>query len=221
MKLIFSLTLFIFLTSCAGYQLNDYSNPLSAYGIETIKIEPFYNESNFALAGAMFADEAFNSLSEFKGLHITRKAGKADAVLIGIVTSEKTRKESMRSSSEVVAQNIAPTNTSNRQAFNITATNTLILNVKYYIIKDSELQKFQAIKSLKNESEFKESLEKATSVFSRNIGVSSTLRREIYDGESSAVNYTQNQTALRRNVREMALQAAKQLQGALFYEKRN
>ena len=221
MKLILSLTLFIFLSSCAGYQLNDYSNPLEGSGIKTIKIEPFYNESNFALAGAMFADEAYNALSEFKGLSITRKSSQADAVLIGIVSSEKSRKESMRSSSEVVAQNIAPINTSNRQDFNITATSRLEINVKYYIVKDSELQKFEAIKSLKNGGELKKSLEKTVSVFTKNIYVTSTLRREIYDGESSAINYTQNQTALRRNVREMAAQAAKQLQGALFYEKRN
>ena len=221
MKLILSLTLFIFLTSCAGYQLNDYSNPLKRYGIKTIKIEPFYNESNFSLAGAMFADETYNTLSEFNGLKLTRKSNKADAILIGIVTSEKSRKDSMRSTSEVIAQNIAPTNTSNRQDFNITATNRLIVIVKYYIVKDDQLQKFQAIKNLKNGSELKKSLEKATSVFSKHIAVASTLRREIYDGESSAVNYTQNQTTLRRNLREMAKQAAKQFQGALSYEKRN
>lgn len=205
------------LVGCAGYQLNDYSNPLSSYGITKLRVEPFFNESNFSLAGAMFSDEAFNVLSEFKGLHLSRKSKGVDGVLIGIVKSAKSRKESLASSSEVVAQSIAPTNTSNRQSFNITATNLIRVSVDYYIVKDKDLERLKAVKN----REVEKILQKATSVYHKRVSVATTLRREIYDGESSAVNDSQTQTALTRNIRTLAAQAAKQLQDSLFYEKRN
>ena len=217
MKLFFSLNILWILVSCAGYQLNDYSNPLNSYGINKLRVEPFFNESNFSLAGAMFADEAFNVLSEFNGLNLTRKSHGVDGVLIGIVRSAKSRKESLASSSEVVAQSVAPTNTSNRQSFNVTATNLIQVIVDYYVVKDKDLERLKAVKN----REVVQALQKASAVYHKKVFVSTTLRREIYDGESSAVNDSQTQTALTRNIRTLAAQAAKQLQDSLFYEKRN
>lgn len=206
---------FFFCVSCAGYQLNNYENPLKKWGIENLRVLNFYNESNFLAAGSICTEKTYQELSELKDLKLTSLNKKADGVLIGIVSSDRLREDSLRSSSKVVAGRIAPNSTNSNNNFNVTATNTVEFYVDYYLVKDKDLENFLKIKKA-NKEIVKFSHE---NLFHKRIRVSGTLLREIYDGSGTAVNQTQNEKALERKIEDLASQAAKEFKYALMYEK--
>lgn len=203
------------LSSCAGYQLNDYSNPLIKWDIKKLRLVSFYNETNFAGAGSAFLEETYKMLSQLHELELVSDNKMADGVLIGVVSSGQSKKESLRSSSKVVATTQAPTSTAGRQDFNITATNILTLTVTYYIVKDHKLAAYEQIKKIDS---LGDTILNSQSVYSKKIQVTEQIRREIYDGEASAVNQTQNEKAVARKIRELGQDAAIQLKNALLYE---
>ena len=85
------------LLSCAGYRLRKRENPLSNDGVRSISIPMFFNQSNIPNASSIFTREFFKIFHEFNQLKVySGDSPQSDALLIGIITSPKRRRETFQ-----------------------------------------------------------------------------------------------------------------------------
>src|SRR3989338_9617244 len=127
----------IFLLYCTGYRLSDRSNPFKQYGIKTLHIPLFYNHSNLPNLSGDFTQEVYTLLSEFKDLRLVNSPKRADAVLVGIIRSADSLKDTRLNKSYRTAKNTAPEAVgTDRRNFTIPASTQLRLGLHVVIIKN-------------------------------------------------------------------------------------
>jgi len=67
---IFLFIFFILFQSCAGYRFQNRANPFKQYGIKTLAIPMFYNQSTISNIAPAFTKEIYNMLSGFNDLRL-------------------------------------------------------------------------------------------------------------------------------------------------------
>lgn len=209
-----SLLLLILLSmSCSGYRLSDRSNPFSQYGVESMAVPLFYNQSNVEDVSGVFTQEIHEMLSNIDNLKIKMSDKNADAVLVGIIKSPRRVMESRKSTFRL-AQDVAGESLGDqRRDFYVPATTNMQMDLQLILIKNPSKQEIETLRT-----ELGEHVRLSSKVlFNEKISVKSRFSREILSGDSTQVNMTQNKGAERKNVRNLAKEAADSFRNMILY----
>jgi hypothetical protein len=205
----------IFLVSCSGYRIQNKDNPLERYDIRTLRVPVFYNESALNFASGPFTSEFRRLLLDYPGLRISNSEfEKVDAVLIGIIQSNKNINQTIRNSALRVANPGSRTEGDiPRRSFYVPASSQVHLQLRLVLIKNPSDKELKLIQSgLLNGIRWDNRI-----LLDETLNLTGGFTREFYEGEASSVLYTQNEGALNKTVTQMASQAVDQFRDTILY----
>lgn len=204
----------LLVASCADYRYQKQDNPFSQYGIKTLSIPMFYNQSNFNNISPVFTKEIYKILSGFKGLELRSGKKNADATLIGIVGSASSLKDSRSGANPRAAKSILGENfANNRNDFAIPSTNNLAVSLKIIVMKHPTEEEIKLLSSdLGNAQVINSKI-----IFNDIIPISGSFTREIFGPEGAEVIATQNRGAQKNTIKGMAQSAAVSFRDMILY----
>lgn len=214
MKITLYLIIALISGSCADYRFQKLDNPFYQYGINSISIPMFYNQSNFSNVSPAFTKEVYKMLSGFKGLKAQTGKNNSDATLIGIIESKDSLKESRTATDPRSVKNIADSDLGTQRGdFYVPSTNTLSMVLHVIVIKKPSLEEIKLLQSNLGKANFISS----KIIFKESIPVSTSFTREILTGSSAVVNHSQNMGAQRKSIYTMAKTTAETFREMILY----
>lgn len=200
-------------SSCAGYRFQEKRNPFSQYGIDSLSVPMFYNYSNFANVSGKLTKEVIGVLTDFKGLRLYTGRKPADAVLIGIIESDKNIKESkIVTSTKGIKNTYGQDSIGTRKDFNLPTANKIRLRLRIIVLRhptEAEINFFQ-----KNISE--QALGSKV-IFNESIWLEESFNLKELKEESISVLGSQNQGVERQAIDRIAKQAATGFKDMILY----
>lgn len=212
---IFYFCLCLVITSCAGYKAVERGNPLSQYGVKSVSIPMFYNKSSLAGAASSFTSSFITLMSSYPGLKVDTGFSKNnDAVLIGVVESQKTYTGTVVNAQQRTVSSVAPNSLGNkRNDFYVPATSRVELRVRLMLLKKPNQEELKLLRT-KYASKLRGNRK---IIFNEVVTVNSTFNREIFDDQAGKVNFTQNYGILHRSIDKLANQAAINFEESILY----
>lgn len=202
----------IMLSSCAGYRFQQSANPFAQYGVKSISIPMFYNQSNFPNISAPMTKEIYHVLSKFNDLELRSGDQEADAVLIGIVMSPDKVRRSMIGEDFRSAKNVIDEIGDQRGDFYIPARTRLQSSLRLVLLKNPTPKEIELLKSGLGRFAIGSKI-----IINETIALTSSFNRELYSGEALSVVDTQNRGAMRNSIEEMAKSAAQNFKDMVLY----
>lgn len=183
---------FILIMSCSGYQLTTRHNIFQEYGISTLRVPTFYNQTPLNNISRFFTAEFSSQLSELKGLRVTHSDQSSQGVLIGLITSplehDEVLKPDLFSQINLLAPNRAKNLATNKENKNlIPVSNRLQFQLHLYLVKNvyRDRLSFEQLK--------------AGSLFHKKINIDiRNIPREVHDGADFVINTTQNERLIEK-----------------------
>lgn len=134
---------------CGGYKLVKNNNPFVQYGIESVTVPMFFNQSVIPNTAGVFTSEFFKLLTSYHNLKVYSGVQKqADAVLLGIISSPQYRNETISvAGQKKVHTLVSPDDLGQRNDFFTPTRNQIVLTLKVILIKNpngKELKLFQS-----------------------------------------------------------------------------
>ena len=205
----------ILLLGCSGYRFSQTSNPLAQYGVDTLSIPMFYNFSSLPETSSTFTRETYKLLSGFTGLKLRSGWNQsADAILIGIIRSDDSLAQTVKSQSPRVAQSVTPDLLKDsRPEFYVPGSSTVSLELQVIVIKRPTTEELQLLQSDMGP----QIPTSAKIIFNERFALASSFTREFFDNEAGVVAATQNAGALRRTKDAMGIQAAELIRDMILY----
>lgn len=209
LTLIFSLCF----SSCAGYRFQEKNNPFAQYGVESISVPMFYNHSNHANISPVMTKEIFQMLSGFNDLKIISGHERADAVLIGIVSSPEKVKVSrpgknFRSAKAAAGDAIGD----EREDFYIPSSTDMRASLRLILIKNPSEKEIELLRTSLGKFALGPRV-----IVNENIRLRDSFTRELYSSNGVDVIDTQNRSAMRNTMQEMAQKAAQNFKDMILY----
>ncbi len=212
--LIYFLLLGLF-SSCAGYKVNKQDNPFARYGITSLSVPMFQNNSSIAGVSYPFTKEIINLLRIFPDLKVkASKSTKTDAVLIGVIRSSEHRNDAVETVDKRFTDDVlTPGTLGNRRAYFVPYQTQISLTLDLYLIKNPRPEELELL-----ESEMAKYVKDAPRiVLNERIAVTRAFTRNILDGKGIEVNQTQNLGVFQKSLNEMAKQAANNFRQMVLY----
>lgn len=202
------------LSACSGYRFKGQSNPFENYGIRTVAVPMFLNQSPFPNMAAPFTKEISLLLAQFPRLEVLgADSGHADAVLVAVINSKDKVSEAMRTTGYKITNSVAPNSLAGRSDFFVPFASEISVSVSFILIKDPSDQDIQLATS-----ELGPALKGNPKIlFNETINVVGSFNREIHDEAGGQVNFTQNKGAMERTVKNMALSLSQNFQEMILY----
>ena len=127
----------ILVTACSGYRVANASNPLQEDGIHSISVPMFVNRSAFPNAAAPFTQEMIYMLNKYSGIKVINGEDlKADAILVGVLTSDKKLKDVYKTMTRTFTDGDLQTSIGNRPQFYIPTSTQYRIDVQMFLIKN-------------------------------------------------------------------------------------
>lgn len=212
----FILVFILLLSSCAGYQPLDYSNPLSRYNIKSISLAPVEMQGNLPYITQNMEQKMRDLLGEYKDLEIKGYGQKVDATIYTIIQTPQKYIDTLENGSYVIVTPEELPNTNQRPSFYVPASNLIQAKVYYYIVKDSNLG-VQKIMSNKDLRDFIVQDQDKIVLFQK-FTLSTSFSREVFTGEESAINSTINRGNLEKALDELADQGVHKFKYTVLHE---
>lgn len=228
----FLIFLSIFFYSCSSYNLTRRVNPFKKYGVRSISVPMFYNQTNLSNVTHHFTRHFTHLLYELKDIDVKSSTDKkVDAYLIGILKSPNKLVNTLVADKVVDVASVAPVSVTNE--LNSTTRNALVpseskmnLTLEVYLIRRTELTKGMVYQIRANN--FPNLAEKNDAIILKEIiPISRNFEREIFDKvkdgsnnileDNSIVNSTQNRGILEKTIAEEAKKAADRFKNIIFY----
>ena len=157
--------------------------------------------------------EIYHMLSIFSGLELKSGNEPADAVLIGIIESPSQVKESkeaknLRSAKNAVEDAIGE----NREDFYIPSTTNLRANLRLILLKNPSEKEIELLKSSLGKFAVGPKI-----IVNENISLTGSFTRELYSSQAIEVIDTQNRSALKNTIDDMAKNAAQNFKDMILY----
>ena len=198
------------LFSCAGYRFQEKSNPFERYGIRSIQIPMFYNNSALPNVSAQFTREFKVMLYKYQGLKIqsSNSAG-VDAVLIGIIDSPASYSSTVANQTLRVANAV---DGEGRREFYVPSSSRVTINLRVILIKNPTAKEIKIL-----QSEFGKYIDvDSRIIINQQIPLQEAFNRELYVGSSGDINYTQNQGAIKSTVDLLAIRATESFRSLIL-----
>lgn len=175
----------------------------------------FLNQSSLSGPSVSFTSEVIKMLNTFNNLEVQSGFSvSCDGVLIGKIKSSSTLANTITNQEIRVAKNIADESIGGaRGDFYVPAVTKIGLQVQFIVIKrptEDELKFF-----LSNYADRIISGQKI--VFNEIVPIDERFNREIFDGEASVVNATQNRGAMKKSIQQLAQNAAFTFRDMILY----
>lgn len=136
MKNVFFLLLTLFLTSCAGYSFKDVENPLAQFGINSISIPVFINNSSLSGMTGPFTKEMALLFSKYPKLKVYNYENKkSDAILIGIINSPPKKRDAIINGNKIYPAGELADSFGDRNLFYLPLDSTYSVVVQFILIK--------------------------------------------------------------------------------------
>jgi hypothetical protein len=219
MKLFTYLSIIFILSSCSGYRLAKRRNPFFKYGVKSTAVPMFVNYSNIGGVAGMFTKEFVDLMHQMRGLEVKNyKDGiDVDSYLVGIIESSRFRSESVAVQTPIEAKSVAPDNVGGRN-FNIPATGVLQLKLKIYLIRSGEgVSRWLSVYKKRRKNFPNISGKDSSIILQREFDINVGFEREIYDGEATVVNKTQNSSIVNKVLAIEAKKTAQRFQDTILY----
>jgi len=196
-------------TACAGYHFRSNQNPMAQFGIQSISVPMFLNQTAVTDVAGPFTKEIRLLLQRFPGLKVhAGDCSGMDACLIGIIKSPKNLVETIEPTQYDISSKMARSGTSPRADFFIPIVSTIKFKLHLVLVKsptEAEINLFQ--------SKIGEDIKLDPKVvFNKVIPVELSLSREVFDrvadSDGVVVNMVQNVGSQSRTVKQMAKIAA-------------
>ncbi len=180
--------------SCSGYVLGKRSNPFFIYGVESVSVPAFTNDTPVPDVGTYLGQEVVNMLAEFPELKLAMGENlSTDAVLLGRVTSSPLRKEVITSSQYLSSNAVAPINASARNPFLVPSASSTAMAVEFTLMTHQ-----------------------GKILWTKSLPYSTRYTVELYDGEGSSVIVSQTLENARRSYRNAAKDVAQNLRSLVI-----
>ena len=210
LKLLFS---FLLLSSCAGYHLQSKSNPFLQYGINSIYTPVFYNHTNFPNVSGVFTKEIMTTLFDFKGLRLEEDRERADAVLIGILESDRMRRNSTETKSSKSASNVYKDTLGGREKeFFVASENLVKLSMRIIVIKHPTNEEIEFL-----QTQYGPDAMSSKIIFNERIRLENTVTIKELQGDGTKVLGTQNRGVQVKAFKLMAQNAAKSFKEMILH----
>ena len=202
------LPVFLATSSCGGYHFVHGGNPFEEYGIESVSIPMFFNKSTLPHVSAPFTAEFFNLLASYPELEVHSGLNPAaDAVLLGIISSPHTLKETVAVEATKRAKTLVEEkDLGARRDFFTPSRNQVELELRVVLIKNPnwrEVEFFQTDLGQKVKKHPK-------LIFNRKIALTESFDREFRPRDKGGVtNFTSNLQTRSGVVKTLALDARK------------
>ncbi len=211
-----SLSLVLLFISCSGYKIAKNDNNFKKYGVKSISIPMFYNQSILPNVSSVFTKSFTKELNSIRNLNIkSPNSMTVDSYFVGIVRSEKYEKNVIRRNLSNRIKDITPLNAPNNENL-VSIGNSLKLTVEVFLIRRSPDSKSLIAKL--REQEFPELIRQHPSIIlRRSIPISYNFIREIYDSSDSVVNATQYYGTLEKVLDKVSVKAASDFRDSIDY----
>lgn len=202
-KLIFLILVISY--SCAGYRVKTMDNPFKHYGIYSISVPMFINQSVFAHVSSDFTREIMTELQGHTGLEI--RAGEhfkqTDAVLIGILESPSNLKEAKAPSSSRFVTGELEDSIGERPSFYLPSQTQVSLTLRLMLIKKPSSEEIELLSKV-----YPGKFTSPRVIFDEKFPLSYKFSRVIEGSQNSTnagvVNLTKNYGLMRSAVKAMA-----------------
>lgn len=201
------------LVSCSGYRVKNTANPFDSYNIRSVTIPMFVNQSNIAKASVPFTKEISKVLSNYRSLRVYQgeDTSGVDAILIGIVTTPKYRKDTFTTKTETTSEssNKLISSTGGRAKFFIPTSTSYKTSLRLVLIKnptpqETEMARSELVKYLQTNP--------MKIVFNHVIEIEGSFGREAGDtvspDSSGTVNFTKNKGNFEKSLSAVAVSTA-------------
>lgn len=216
MKYFNKIYLFAFIAlffSCAGYRYQEKGNPFAQYGVKSISIPMFYNHSNLANISMPITKEVHRMFTQFNDLKVYSGKKEADAVLIGIITTEDRLSMSRSGSNLRSAKNVVPRSIGDdRGDFYIPSRTDLRAKLQVIILKKPSEKEIELMKSSLGKFVVSSKV-----IANETIPLRFSFIREVFSGSGGQVIGTQNRSAIKNGYEELAKNAATNLRDMIIY----
>ncbi|MEX0798358.1 MAG: hypothetical protein WEB87_03360 [Bacteriovoracaceae bacterium] len=203
----------LFLGGCAGYRFQEKTNPFAQYGVKSISVPMFYNKSNFANISAPMTKEVYQMLSGFSGLKLVSGHQEADAVLIGIVMSPGKTRESRQAQNLRSAKNaLEGAIGDERGDFYIPSTTSVNAQLRLILLRNPSEREIELLRSSLGKFAVGPKV-----IVNESLPLTGSFTRELYEEGAIDVIDTQNRSALKNTVNEMAQSAAANFKDMILY----
>lgn len=198
-----------FLIGCSGYHFRDQKNPLDYLEIKSLAIPMFVNRSVLPSVNGIFTTEFSLLFSEYSGLKVYPGDGKdKDAVLLGIVSSPLSRKETVTIINEKYTSGVLQPSMGERRPLYLPFNKQIHLKVRLILIKKPSKEMIEILSG--ENGELLKSHPKI--IFDRMMDVTISYTGSLDINESvddgGVLNFTKNHSFLSANVKRMAKIAA-------------
>lgn len=210
-KFFATLTLLVFV-GCSGYAFKNQTNPFEHYAIRSISVPNFYNRSQLPRASAVLTSQFIEMMAQFKGLKVyTGENEKADAYLIGIVSSSDEKYKAYTADTVQLASAVASQNIGVREDFLIPSRTRVQARLSLYLIRNSN---YSQVQYLLNKTSVP--FEKLEVVFARQMALDFRFQRQLLNGEAQAVNQTQSMGSYDQSLRTVAQSIAESFRSEML-----
>lgn len=204
----------LFLVSCAGYRFQTSNQFFSQHGVYTLYVPMFYNKTPFSGVSPVFTREIYSVLRQFPNLKIVGSLEGADAVLIGIIESNRDITKATTTKTLRLAKSVAPTNVGDgRQDFYIPSTSNVTMGLRLIMVKGPSAQMISILQS----DIGKQAGVSSKIIFNEVISVTGVYNREYLDEQGGEVVATQNRGAQKNIINNMAAEAATSFENMVIY----
>ncbi len=122
--------------ACSGYRFKKQTNPFENFGVKTIAIPLFLNQSSLPNTSAIFTQEISLLLSQYPDLKIVSDVHQADAVLVGVIDSLDKYSETLKTTGHKITNSVAPKSLAGRSDFFVPFSSEVKLMVNFILIRD-------------------------------------------------------------------------------------
>ncbi len=197
------------LNSCGGYHPINQNNPLQQYGISTVAIPMFINQTAFADISGPMTKEIARVLHSYPGIRVyAGEYVQADAILIGVIKSRDKVNDVVLASTKRFTTDRLKESIGPRKEFYIPSASSYQLQLELTLIKDPSVGDKELI-----HSDLKKYLSRHPKViFNEVMELSGSYDRVIMPNtkpdDGGTVNYSQNVALFKKSIENLSVNAA-------------
>ena len=185
------LLLMVLLGGCAGYRVVTQSNPLKKFGIDSVSIPAFVNQSGIPHISVSLTREMILMLAEYPHLRVySGKRQKVDAILIGVIRSNDHRRNTVKTFRRNYVGTELLDSIGERNTFSIPSESIYRLTLQLALIKNPTLEEIELLQS----NIGPQINDKQKILFNKSIPLEGRFQREVGDTMTSdslgMVNFT-------------------------------
>ena len=204
----------ILLSSCSAYHFKKNKNPLAIYGIKSLDIPLFSNQSILPRVSEVLTSEVHHVLSKYKDMKIYSYANpSADGILVGIISTKDKRYQVYKTASRAYpTAELADSFGQGRKAFYLPQTTNYDLSVRLILIKGTDIAEVSEL--LQNG--YLHSLKFHPKVmWEEEFGMTGGFARGLFDtlnpDSGGVVNYTNSEGNFEKSLRAVAKELGRRL----------